>query len=49
LFLNTRTGDPPEAMYASLGYTAIGTIPDFAMNPDGTLNRTTYMYKTIAD
>lgn len=47
LFLNTRTGDPPEAMYASLGYTAVGVIPAFAMNPDGTLNDTTFMYKRL--
>ncbi|HZH97331.1 MAG TPA: GNAT family N-acetyltransferase [Fimbriimonadaceae bacterium] len=47
LFLNTRAGDPPEKLYLGLGYTLIGQIPDFAMNPDGTLNTTSIMYKQL--
>lgn len=47
LFLNTRTGDPPEELYRRLGYQTVGTIPDFAFNPDGSLNTTTIMYRRI--
>jgi acetyltransferase len=48
LVLNTRTGDPPEAMYLRLGYVRVGTIPSFARDPDGTLNTTTIMYRHLA-
>jgi hypothetical protein len=49
LFLNTRTGDPPEELYRRLGYERVGTIPDFAQNPDGTFNTTTIMYRHLGD
>jgi ribosomal protein S18 acetylase RimI-like enzyme len=47
--LNTRAGDPPEALYLRLGYTIVGPIPDFAQNPDGSLNTTSIMYKLLGD
>lgn len=47
LLLNTRTGDPPEQLYRDLGYKVVGTIPDFARNPDGTMNMTTIMYRQL--
>jgi ribosomal protein S18 acetylase RimI-like enzyme len=47
LVLNTRTGDPPEALYRSLGYQPVGTIPAFAQNPDGTFNTTSIMYRQL--
>ena len=47
LFLNTRSDDAPEALYARLGYRSVGRIPDFARNPDGSLNTTTLMYKRL--
>lgn len=47
LFLNTRTGDPPEALYRRLGYTLVGTIPKFAQNPDGSFNTTSIMYRLL--
>lgn len=45
--LNTRAGDPPEEMYRRLGYTFVGTIPDYARNPDGTMNTTSIMYRLL--
>jgi ribosomal protein S18 acetylase RimI-like enzyme len=48
LVLNTRSGGPPEALYARLGYERAGVIPGFARNPDGTFNDTTVMYRRLA-
>jgi GNAT superfamily N-acetyltransferase len=48
LTLNTRTGDPPEALYCRMGYVTVGTIPGFAQNPDGSFNTTTLMYKQLS-
>lgn len=48
LVLNTRTGDPPEALYLRLGYQVVGHVPGFARNPDGTLNTTTIMYRHLS-
>lgn len=47
LVLNTRTGDPPEALYGQLGYILVGTIPGYAQNPDGSLNTTSIMYRQL--
>ena len=44
--LDTRTGDAAEPLYAGLGYQRAGTIPQFALAPDGSRHdATTYMYK----
>ena len=48
LFLNTETGGAPETMYRALGWTAAGTIPDFAYRPDGELRPTTFYYKRLS-
>jgi acetyltransferase len=47
LLLNTRTGDPPEMFYQTLGYKVVGRVPDFAMNPDGSMNDTTILYRRL--
>jgi len=47
LLLNTRSGDPPEHFYRSLGYQVVGVVPDFALNPDGSMNDTTIMYRRL--
>lgn len=47
LLLNTRAGDAPEAFYIRLGYTPFGTVPRFALSPDGTFNTTTFMYRQL--
>lgn len=44
--LDTRTGDMAEPLYASLGYTTAGIIPDYCRDPvDDRLHPTTIMYK----
>ncbi|MEZ4702580.1 MAG: GNAT family N-acetyltransferase [Rhodothermales bacterium] len=48
LVLNTRAGDPPEALYRSIGYEPIGRVPGFALNPDGTPNDTMLLYKRLS-
>ena len=35
LTLDTKGGDPAEQLYRDLGWTAAGTIPGFAVDPDG--------------
>ncbi|MFE1458866.1 GNAT family N-acetyltransferase [Streptomyces sp. NPDC058735] len=45
LHLDTETGSPAEHLYRSAGWTAIGTIPDYAASPDGVLRPTTIYYK----
>jgi ribosomal protein S18 acetylase RimI-like enzyme len=47
LTLNTRAGDPPERLYERLGYTFAGRIPEYARNPDGTLNTTSIMFRRL--
>jgi GNAT superfamily N-acetyltransferase len=47
LVLDTETGSPAEGMYASLGWTAVGVIPDYALDPVGKLAPTTVLYKVI--
>jgi ribosomal protein S18 acetylase RimI-like enzyme len=48
LVLNTRADDAPERLYERLGYIRSGRIPDFARNPDGSLNTTTIMWRRLA-
>lgn len=46
--LDTRTGDVAESLYRSLGFTPMGIVPGFALNPDGkVLHDTTYLYKQL--
>lgn len=47
LVLDTVTGSDADAFYRSLGWTAIGDIPDFALQPDGSLTPTTVFYKDV--
>lgn len=48
LVLDTRAGEPSVQLYRRLGYTAAGTIPDFARSADGSLHATVYFYKRLA-
>lgn len=48
LYLDTETGSPAEDLYWRLGWTAAGTIPDFAYRPDGELRPSTYFYKRLS-
>jgi ribosomal protein S18 acetylase RimI-like enzyme len=47
LTLDTATADA-ERLYERLGWTRAGVIPDYAMNPDGTLAATAYYWKALA-
>ena len=46
LTLDTATDDA-ERLYASLGWMRVGVIPDYALNPDGSLCTTVIFYKRL--
>lgn len=47
LTLDTRTGSPAELLYQKHGWNHVGVIPDWAVDPDGTLSATTIMTKRL--
>jgi acetyltransferase len=47
LVLDTRAGDPSEALYARCGYTRVGVIPRYARSATGALDDTVYYYKHL--
>ncbi len=47
LVLDTREGDPSNALYQSLGWTLVGPIPQYCRNADGTLATTMIYYKLL--
>jgi GNAT superfamily N-acetyltransferase len=47
LVLDTVTGGDAERLYARLGWTRVGVVPDFALWPDGRLCDTTFFYKAL--
>ncbi len=48
LTLDTKRGDAAEHLYRTLGWTAVGTIPGYAFNPDGTtLHDAVLFYKHV--
>ena len=47
LVLDTRQGEPSEALYDTLGYVRAGVIPGYARSADGTLHATVVFYKTL--
>lgn len=47
LHLDTETGSPAEGLYDRAGWTRIGTIPDYAADPHGTLRPTSIHYKRV--
>lgn len=48
LVLDTSTGSEAEAVYPRLGWSRVGTIPDYALSPDGRACGTTLFYKRLA-
>ena len=48
LTLDTVTGGVAERLYARLGWVAVGSIPDYALMPDGAMCATTVFYKALA-
>ncbi|TCQ11557.1 ribosomal protein S18 acetylase RimI-like enzyme [Rhizobium sp. PP-F2F-G36] len=47
LVLDTATGSPAEAIYARLGWSRAGVIPDYALFPDGSFCGSTFFYKSL--
>lgn len=48
LVLDTREGDPSNGLYASLGYTEAGKIPDYAESADGKLDASVFYFKRLS-
>lgn len=47
LTLDTLQGDSGERLYARLGWTAAGVVPDYAIGTDGVLHPTVIFYRRI--
>jgi ribosomal protein S18 acetylase RimI-like enzyme len=47
LLLDTRKDDHPERLYTSMGWVRVGEVPNFALNPDGTLCATVFYYRDL--
>lgn len=48
LTLDTRQGDAAERLYRRLGWTIVGTIPGYALDPDGgQTHATVIFYKAL--
>lgn len=47
LVLDTRMGDPSEALYTSVGYQRAGVIPRYARSADGSLHATAFYYRLL--
>ena len=47
LVLDTRQGDPSEALYRALGWSFAGAIPRYARSATGTLDATALYYKLL--
>jgi GNAT superfamily N-acetyltransferase len=47
LVLDTVTGGDAERLYESAGWQAVGSVPNFALMPDGAYCGTTFFHKQI--
>jgi GNAT superfamily N-acetyltransferase len=47
LVLDTISGTEADHLYRTLGWTAVGSVPNYAGMPDGTLAPTTYFYRQL--
>jgi len=47
LVLDAVTGGDAERLYARLGWTRVGSIPNYALMPDGSPCGTTYFYRSV--
>jgi RimJ/RimL family protein N-acetyltransferase len=47
LTLDTRRGDAAERLYRRMGWTELGTIPRYALDPDGTPHDAVFFWKEI--
>jgi len=49
LVLDTVTGGDASRLYARLGWSRVGDIPEYALWPDGRLCSTTVFFKSLRD
>jgi GNAT superfamily N-acetyltransferase len=47
LLLDTCEGSAAERLYSSMGWSRVGVVPGFALNPDGSLCDTVFFFKQI--
>lgn len=47
LTLDAKRGAPAESLYRRLGWTPVGTIPRYAVDPDGTPHDAVFFYKEL--
>jgi GNAT superfamily N-acetyltransferase len=47
LTLDAKAGGPVEDLYRRLGWTAAGTVPRYALDPDGTPHDAVFFYKHL--
>lgn len=47
LYLDTDSGDKSNRLYLAMGYTAAGTIPNWAVDAAGVPHATTFYYKVL--
>jgi GNAT superfamily N-acetyltransferase len=48
LVLDTKRGDAAESLYRRRGWTEVGVIPGYALNPDGSMCDTVIFYKDLS-
>jgi GNAT superfamily N-acetyltransferase len=48
LTLDTKRGDAAESLYRRAGWTEVGVVPGYALNPDGSLCDTVIFYKDLS-
>ena len=49
LVLDTRRGDPSEALYTSVGYILAGVIPRYAQSANGALDPSAFYYRVLTE
>jgi GNAT superfamily N-acetyltransferase len=49
LTLDAKRGEAAERLYRHIGWIAAGTIPDYALDPDGTPHDAVIFYKELTD
>jgi hypothetical protein len=47
LTLDTKRGDAAEKLYEATGWTRVGVIPNYALDPDGAPCDTVVFYKQL--
>jgi len=47
LVLDTATGGAAYRLYTRLGWQRVGEVPDYALNPDGSMCTTTFFYLRV--